>query len=196
MGFRDLGRAPFTGLQTGGHVSCVKRAIRTVSRVAAGCGRKPNNQKQTMRTTVAALGAAALGTILPLAAQVTETREKTKVEEHADGTTTFTPEVKTKVVKYFEPHKTAKYGLPPAWVTKVKVKETPVAWRTTLAPGVMITEKERAFLMDAPADLVAVLPPAPADVHYYVAGGNVVAVDKSYKVVESINIPSIKIVDD
>ena len=147
-----------------------------------------------------------MGTLLPLAAQVTETREKTKVEENADGTTTekkttttttFSPEVKTKVVKYFEPHKTAKFGLPPAWVTKVKVKEMPAAWRTSLAPGVVITEKERAFLVDAPPDLISVLPPAPVDVHYYVAGGNVVAVDKSYKVVDTINVPSIKFtVDD
>ena len=166
---------------------------------------KSNNQKQTMRTTVAALSAAALGVILPLSAQVTETREKTKVTEHADGTTTekkttttttFSPEVKTKVVKYFEPHKTARFGLPPAWVTKFKVKEIPTTWRTTLAPGVVITEKERPLLVDAPADLISVLPPAPADVHYYVAGGNVVAVDSNYKVVEAINVPTIKIVDD
>ena len=160
-----------------------------------------------MRTTFAALGAVALGSIFPLAAQVTETREKTEVREHADGTTTekkttttstFTPEVKTKVVKYFEPHKTARFGLPPAWVTKVRAKEIPVAWRTsTIAPGVVITEKERPFLVEAPPDLVSVLPPPAPDVRYYVAGGNVVAVDKSYKVVESINVPSIKItVDD
>ena len=158
-----------------------------------------------MRTTIAALGAAALGTILPLTAQVTETRKKTEVREHADGsttekttTTTFSPEVKTKVVKYFEPHKTARYGLPPAWVTKVKVKEMPAAWRTsTIAPGVVITEKERPYLVDAPADLISVLPPPAPDVRYYVAGGNVVAVDRDYKVVESINVPSIKItVDD
>jgi hypothetical protein len=160
-----------------------------------------------MKTTVAAFGAAALGAIFPLAAQVTETREKTEVREHADGTTTekkttttttFSPEVKTKVVKYFEPHKTARYGLPPAWATKIKVKEMPAAWRTTaIAPGVVITEKERPFLVEAPPDLVSVLPPPAPEVRYYVAGGNVVAVDKSYKVVESINVPSVKItVDD
>ncbi|RYD65693.1 MAG: hypothetical protein EOP83_06840 [Verrucomicrobiaceae bacterium] len=156
-----------------------------------------------MRTTIAALGAAALGTLLPLTAQVTETREKTEVREHADGTTTettttttttFSPAVQTKVVKYFEPHKTARFGLPPAWVTKVKAKQIPAAWRTsTIAPGVVITEKERPLLIDAPADLVGVLPAPSADVRYYVAGGNVVAVDRDYRVVESVNIPSIKI---
>ncbi|MEK7949360.1 hypothetical protein [Luteolibacter soli] len=159
-----------------------------------------------MKTTIAAMGAAALGIILPVTAQVTETHKKTEVREHADGTTTekktttttttFTPEVKTKVVKYFEPHKTERYGLPSAWVTKVKVKDIPTTWRTTIAPGVVIAEKERSFLVDAPPDLISVLPPAQADVHYYVAGGNVVAVDRDYKVVEAINVPSIKIVAD
>ncbi len=158
-----------------------------------------------MRTIAAAVGAIALGTVVPLAAQVTETREKTEVQERADGTTkttttttTFTPAVKTKVVKYFEPHKTARFGLPPAWVTKVKVKEMPAAWRTsTIAPGVVITEKERPYLMEAPPDLISVLPPPTPDVRYYVAGGNIVAVDKTYKVVDSIQIPTVKItVDD
>jgi hypothetical protein len=42
-----------------------------------------------------------------------------------------------------------------------------------------------------------VLPAPTPDVQYYMAGGNVVAVDKSYKVVDSIQIPSVKItVDD
>ena len=39
--------------------------------------------------------------------------------------------------------------------------------------------------------------PAPTpEVRYYMAGGNVVAVDKSYKVVDSIQVPSVKIVDE
>ncbi|MCW1921752.1 hypothetical protein OKA05_04255 [Luteolibacter arcticus] len=159
-----------------------------------------------MKTTFAAMGVAALGSIIPLSAQVTETRETTEVQEHADGsvtekttttTTTFSPEARTKVVKYFEPHKSAQYGLPPAWVTKVRVKEMPATWRTkTIARGVVITEKERPYLVEAPSDLVGVLPAPPAEVRYYVAGGNVIAVDKSYKVVDSIQIPSVRIVVD
>jgi hypothetical protein len=161
-----------------------------------------------MKTTTTAIAAAALGFILPVSAQVTETREKTEVREHADGsttekhtttTTTFNPEVRTKVVKYFEPFKTERYGLPPAYVTRVKVKEIPAAWRTTtaIAPGVVITEKERPFLVEAPPELIKVLPAPAAEVRYYMAGSNVVAVDKSYKVVDSIQVPSVKItVDD
>lgn len=156
-----------------------------------------------MRTIAKAFGAIALGTLLPLAAQVTETEETTEVQKNPDGsitetkvvTTTFNPEARTKVVKYFETYKGERYGLPPAWVTRFKVKEIPAAWRTTrVAPGVVISEKQRPYLVEAPPELVKVLPaPASQEVRYYVAGGNVVAVDKGYRVVDSIQIPSVKI---
>jgi hypothetical protein len=160
-----------------------------------------------MKATSTAIAVAVLGIALPVSAQVTETKEKTEVRENADGsttekrtttTTTFNPQVRTKVVKYFEPYKTERYGLPPAYVTKVKVKEIPAAWRTTaIAPGVVITEKERPYLVEAPPELIKVLPAPAAETRYYMAGGNVVAVDKSYKVVDSIQVPSVKItVDD
>jgi hypothetical protein len=160
-----------------------------------------------MKTTRIAIAAVALGVILPLSAQVTETRKKTEVRENADGsttethtttTTTFNPEARTKVVKYFDTYKTERYGLPPAYVSRVKVKEIPAAWRTTtIAPGVVITEKERPYLVEAPPELIKVLPAPTPEVRYYMAGGNVVAVDKSYRVVDSVQIPSVKItVDD
>lgn len=160
-----------------------------------------------MKTTPIAIAAVALGVILPVSAQVTETREKTEVRDNADGSTTekhttttktFNPEARTKVVKYFDTYKTERYGLPPAYVSKIKVKEIPAAWRTTaIAPGVVITEKERPYLMEAPPELIKVLPPPTPEVRYYVAGGSVVAVDKNYKVVDSIQVPSVKItVDD
>jgi hypothetical protein len=160
-----------------------------------------------MKTTRIAIAALALGVILPVSAQVTETRKKTEVQQNADGsttekhtttTTTFNPEVRTKVVKYFDTYKTERYGLPPAYVTRVKVKEIPAAWRTTtIAPGVVITEKERPYLVEAPPELIKVLPAPAPEVQYYMAGGNVVAVDKTYKVVDSIQVPSVKItVDD
>jgi hypothetical protein len=160
-----------------------------------------------MKATRITIAAAVLGAILPLTAQVTQTKEKTEVQEHADGSTTekhttttktFNPEVRTKVTKYFDTYKTERYGLPPAYVQRIKVKEIPAAWRTSvIAPGVVITEKERPFLVEAPPELIKVLPAPSPDVQYYMAGGNVVAVDRSYKVVDSIQIPSVKItVDD
>jgi hypothetical protein len=160
-----------------------------------------------MKTIAKLISVAVLGGLFPLAAEVTETRETSETRENADGsttetetstTTTFNPEARTKVVKYFDTYKTERYGLPPAWVTRVKAKELPAAWRTTrIAPGVVITEKERPYLMEAPPELVKVLPPPSSGVRYYMAGGNVVAVDKGYKVVDSVHIPSVKItVDD
>ncbi len=145
------------------------------------------------------IGALVIGSVLPLVAETTveKTTEKT---QNADGsvtktetkTTTFNPQVRTKVVKYFTTYKGEKYGLPPALVTKIKVNEVPTAWRTTITPGGVITEKERTYLIDAPAELVTVLPPAAGGVRYYVAGSNVVAVDPEYRIVDSVQIPSIK----
>src|SRR5688572_18558148 len=121
-----------------------------------------------MRTIAKAFGAIVLGSLFPVTAGVTETEKTTEVQENADGsvtekttetTTTFNPESRTKVVKYFDTYKGERYGLPPAWVTQFKVKEIPAAWRTTrIAPGVVVTEKERPYLVAAPPDLVKVLP--------------------------------------
>lgn len=157
-----------------------------------------------MKTIVKAFSVVTLGCLLPLSAQVTETEKKTEVTKNADGsvttettTTTFNPEARTKVVTYFETYKSNPYGLPPQWVTKFKVKEIPVAWRTTrIAPGIVVQEKERPYLVEASPELVAVLPTPTGGVRYYVAGSNVVAVDTSYKIVDSIQIPSVKFVTD
>lgn len=138
--------------------------------------------------------------VIPLVAQTT-TEKTTDISENSDGsvtktetrTTTFNPQIQTKMVKYFDTYKTDKYGLPPAWVTNMEVKQIPVGWRTTqIAPGVVVSEKERAYLMDAPADLISVLPDAATGVRYYVAGSNVVAMDSNYTVVDSFRIPSVK----
>lgn len=141
---------------------------------------------------------------LPLAAQGQKTEKSTDVTKNADGsvtktettTTTFDTDSRGKVVKYFETYKTDPHGLPPAWASKVKIKEIPSAWRTTIAPGVIVQETDRSYLVDAPPDLVKVLPAPNRGIRYYVAGSNVVAVDANYRVVDSIPIPSIKFVAD
>ena len=149
-----------------------------------------------------------LGAILPLAAQVSETTETTTettrtgnggtvTETTTTTTQVFNPEARTKVVTYFDQYKTSPHGLPPGFVQKVKVKEIPVTWRTTrIAPGIVVTEKERPYLVTAPPELVSVLPAPAEGVRYYVAGSNVVSVDKTYKVVDSVQIPSIKYTED
>ncbi|GAA5121215.1 hypothetical protein JIN84_00405 [Luteolibacter yonseiensis] len=147
-----------------------------------------------------------LGLMLPLSAQVTKTTETTETTRSGNGavtqtttttTQTFNPEARTKVVTYFDQYKTSPHGLPPGFVGKVHVKEIPTAWRTTrIAPGVVITEKERPYLVSAPAELVSVLPAPAEGVRYYVAGSNVVSVDGSYRIVDSVQIPSIKYSED
>lgn len=159
-----------------------------------------------MKTITTACGLLTLGCLLPLSAQVTQTTEEKSTHQNADGsvthsetttTHTFNPDARTKVVSYFDTYKGNPHGLPPGWVEKVHVKEIPTAWRTTrITPGAVVTEKERTYLVDAPPDLVQMLPPPSDGVHYYVAGSNVVAVDPSYKIVDSIHIPTIKYKED
>lgn len=139
--------------------------------------------------------------VLSSFAQVKETTTETTTTRNSDGsvsettttTTHFNPEAQTKVVQYFDSYKTSPNGLPPDWSTQMKLKQIPAAWRTTrIAPGTVVTQEQRSYLMDAPPALLQVLPPAPAEVRYVVAGGNVVAIDKSFKVVDSIRVPSVK----
>jgi len=102
----------------------------------------------------------------------------------------FNPEVRTKVVKFFDNDKAE------TWSGKIKMKSVPAGWRTTISPGMVIAEKERTLLVEAPPELVQVLPAPTAGIRYYVAGSNIVAVDSSYRVVDAINVPSIKVTTD
>lgn len=138
--------------------------------------------------------------ILSAGAQVTETKTEKKTTTSPDGsvqqssttTTTFNPEVQTRVVQYFDAYKASPNGLPPEWATQIKVKELPPAWSTArIAPGTVLTEDARPFLVEAPPALVKVLPAPQPEVRYYVAGGNVVAIDKTYRVVDSVRIPTV-----
>jgi hypothetical protein len=132
----------------------------------------------------------------------TGTRTDTETSRNADGsvtetttTTTFNPEARTKVVKFFETHKNSPHGLPPGMATRIKAKEIPMACRTSrITPGVVLQEEQREHLAEAPQDLVKILPSAPSGVKYYIAGSNVVAVEtKSYRIVDSVQIPTIQI---
>ena len=147
-----------------------------------------------------------LASLLPLSAEVSQTTEKTETSQNPDGsvtrsetttTETFNPAIRTKVVTYFDGYKTQPHGLPPAWVSKIQVKKIPVTWRKgRIAPGVVLAADERSYLVAAPPELVAVLPPPTSNVRYYVAGSNVVAVDGTYKVIDSVQIHSITYTED
>ena len=108
------------------------------------------NTKKNMKSISHVLSIVTLGCTLSLSAETTQTEKTTDVTKNADGsvsktettTTTFNPDSRTKVVKYFETYKTNPNGLPPSWVAKVKVKEIPAAWRTTrIAPGGSLTPR-------------------------------------------------------
>lgn len=158
-----------------------------------------------MKLIITTLSALSLGLLLPVTAQVTETKTETEIKKNPDGSvtesttttvTTFNPDARTKVVQYFDAYKTSPHGLPPGWAPRFKVKELPPAWTTTrIAPGVIVGEKERPFLVEAPPELIKVLPAPTGAVRYYVAGSNVVAVNQTYQVVDSIQIPTVKFVE-
>lgn len=132
-------------------------------------------------------------------AQTTTTTETT-IEANPDGTVTETtrtitiePEVRTRVVEYFEPYKTERFGLPPEVATKIEVKKIPEEWRTVgINRGTVIAAENRPFLVAAPPKLVEILPADPdKQYRHYIAGGNVIVVDAEYQVVDSIRIPTI-----
>lgn len=151
---------------------------------------KPN---LTLLSLALALAAPAYGqgTRTETTTETTTTNASGTVKE-STTTVTFTPEARTKVVQYFETYKGNPHGLPPGWSEQIKVKEIPAAWRTTrIAPGVVVTEKERPLLVEAPPALVSVLPPPAPEVRYYIAGSNVIAVNKTYQVVDSLQIPTV-----
>ena len=154
-----------------------------------------------MNTKTIAVSAIALG-MLPLAAEQPEavkTKTETKIEKTPNGeikqtttTRTFTPEVETRVVKWFEQYKTHPHGLPPGIAKKVEVNTIPTTWRTEIEPGFVIEEEQRTYLMPAPQPLISALPERDDSHTYYIAGSNVVAVDSDYAVVESVSIPTLK----
>ncbi len=103
---------------------------------------------------------------------------------------------RTKIVQYFDTYRTDPMGLPPGWAIGIQVNEIPAAWgNSRIAPGFVVRENERTYLMAAPSELIRVLPSQPQDLRYYVAGSNLVAVDHNYKIVDSIQIPTIRLPD-
>ena len=132
------------------------------------------------------------------------TEKTTETTQNADGsvtktetTTTFTPEARGRLERFFDSFKSHRHGLPPGWEGKIRVKEMPMTWRTErIKPGLVFPENEREYLVAAPPELIKVLPESTTGVRYYVAGSNVVAVDTKYRVVDSVQIPSIQFKDD
>lgn len=106
----------------------------------------------------------------------------------------FNSHARSKVVQYFDTFRSDPQGLPPGLAGKIRTNEIPTSWETSrIAPGVVIRETERSFLVDVPQEWVRVFSAHPHDFRYCLAGSNLVAVDKGYKIVDSIRIPTIRL---
>jgi hypothetical protein len=64
----------------------------------------------------------------------------------------------------------------------------PTAWEPRLQVGFVFNRDWRARCHPVPPDLYAELPPPPRYYRYYVIGGNVVLVDRGWRVADVINI--------
>ncbi len=106
----------------------------------------------------------------------------------------FNSHARSKVVQYFDTFRSDTQGLPPALAGKIGMNEIPTSWQTSrISPGVVIRETERSLLVDVPQELVRVFSTHPQDFRYCMAGSNLVAVDKRYKIMDSIRIPTIRL---
>lgn len=104
---------------------------------------------------------------------------------------------RTKIVQYFDTYRTDPMGLPPGWTVGLQVNEIPAAWwRSRIAAGLVVGASERTYLMAAPTELVRMMPTHSQSLRYYLAGCHLVALDHNYKVVDSVNIPTIRLLGE
>ncbi|MES2441018.1 MAG: hypothetical protein V4584_18280 [Verrucomicrobiota bacterium] len=106
----------------------------------------------------------------------------------------FGSHARSKVVQYFDTYRTDPLGLPAACAQQIKQREVPASWTSDeIRSGMVVKEGERPALVEAPAELVRVLPARQTSVRYFLAGINLVAVDDGYKVVDSVRIPTVRL---
>lgn len=106
--------------------------------------------------------------------------------------TEFGSRARTKVMQYFDTYRTDPLGLPPDCAAEINLREIPASWRTPgIVRGKVVGEGDRSALVEAPVELVRVLPALQPKASYFLAGDYLVAVDRGYKIVDSIRIPTI-----
>ena len=112
----------------------------------------------------------------------------------SSGAAAFNSYARTKIVQYFDTYRADPLGLPPGWTKGIQVKNIPAAWANSwLAPGAVVAASEQTYLMAAPVELIRMLPTHSQDLRYYMAGCNLVAVDPNYKIVDSVHIPTVRL---
>ena len=154
-----------------------------------------------MKTFLNACGALGLSALLLLAARNLGATAEPELTSKSVGTVArsstvvaFNSYARAKVVQYFDTYRTEPLGLPPGFGAKVEAEEIPLAWGISrIAPGSVVQESERACLVEAPPELVRILRTDSRDFHYYVAGRSLVAMNKDYRVVDSVLIPTIRL---
>lgn len=125
----------------------------------------------------------AVGFVEPSATKASAGETEEAFESHAGS----------KVVQYFDTYRADPLGLPAGCAREVQTRAIPVSWTNhEIDRGSMLAEGERSALVEAPAELVRVLPTRHTPIRYYLAGSNLVAVDNSFKVVDSIRIPTVR----
>ena len=109
----------------------------------------------------------------------------------------FNAHVRSKVVQYFDTYRSAPFGLPPGCAVRVD-DQMPMGWENPgIASGRVIPDSDRAFLMGVPIELVRMLAThSKTEVRYYLAGRSLVAVDSSYKVLDTVGIPTVRMGDE
>lgn len=108
----------------------------------------------------------------------------------------FTAKVAAAVEDYFRQFRSERFGLPTAYFAKLEARDVPLSWRSKITSEAFILERERPYLTPAPTELGKVLPNLGPEIRYYVAGSNVVALDRSFKVLDGMQVPTIKICGD
>lgn len=108
----------------------------------------------------------------------------------------FSSHVRSKVVQYFDTYRNDPLGLPAASSASIEAGEIPAAWIASgIRAGVVVQASERSALVEVPTEVVRILPARQPSIRYFLAGSNLVAVDPGYKVVDSIEIPTVGLPD-
>ena len=151
----------------------------------------------TMKAFLNVCCALGLSSLLLFAAKNLEATAAPEVARSTTGSVAFDSYARTKIVQYLDTYRTDPMGLPPGWTVSIQVNEIPAAWcRSRIAAGLVVSASERTYLMAAPAELIRMMPTDSQHLRYYIAGCNMVAVDQKYKIVDSLNIPTIRLLGE
>ena len=156
-----------------------------------------HNSPTSMKALLNVCCALGLSSLLLVGARNLEATAAPEVARSITGSVVFDSYARTKIVQYFDTYRTDPMGLPPGWTVDLQVNEIPAAWwRSRIAAGLVVGASERTYLMAAPTELVRMMPTHSQSLRYYLAGCHLVALDHNYKVVDSVNIPTIRLLGE